>query len=62
MRAGRGGVRVAVTAWGLRLQCAEPKAYSQVLTGVTTPVGVDADALRKLIYERFDLSLGTELC
>jgi alanine-glyoxylate transaminase / serine-glyoxylate transaminase / serine-pyruvate transaminase len=55
------GVRAAVAAWGLPLQCAEPAAYSQVLTGVITPVGVDADALRKLIYERFDLSLGTGL-
>jgi len=55
------GVRAAVNAWGLPLQCVEPKAYSPVLTGVITPVGVDADALRKLIYERFDLSLGTGL-
>jgi alanine-glyoxylate transaminase / serine-glyoxylate transaminase / serine-pyruvate transaminase len=55
------GVRAAVSAWGLPLQCADPKAYSQVLTGAITPVGVDADALRKLIYERFDLSLGTGL-
>jgi hypothetical protein len=35
--------------------------YSPVLTGVITPPGVDADALRKLIHERFDLSLGTGL-
>jgi len=32
-----------------------------VLTGVITPQGVDADAIRKLIHERFDLSLGTGL-
>jgi alanine-glyoxylate transaminase/serine-glyoxylate transaminase/serine-pyruvate transaminase len=56
-----GGVRAAVAAWGLPLQCAEPEAYSPVLTGVITPIGVDADALRKLIYERFDVSLGTGL-
>ena len=55
------GVRAAVEAWALPIQCADPEAYSQVLTGVITPVGVDADALRKLIYERFDLSLGTGL-
>jgi alanine-glyoxylate transaminase/serine-glyoxylate transaminase/serine-pyruvate transaminase len=30
-----------------------------VLTGVIMPEGVDADAVRKLIYERFDCSLGT---
>ena len=55
------GVRAAVTAWGLPIQCADPAVYSPVLTGVITPVGVDADALRKLIHTRFDLSLGTGL-
>jgi alanine-glyoxylate transaminase/serine-glyoxylate transaminase/serine-pyruvate transaminase len=55
------GVRSAVHAWGLPLQCADPAVYSPVLTGVITPVGVDADALRRLIHERFDLSLGTGL-
>jgi alanine-glyoxylate transaminase/serine-glyoxylate transaminase/serine-pyruvate transaminase len=55
------GVRAAVDAWGLPIQCAEPEAYSPVLTGVITPPGVDADALRVLIHQRFDLSLGTGL-
>ena len=55
------GVRAAVTAWGLPIQCADPAVYSPVLTGVITPVGVDADAVRRLIHERFDLSLGTGL-
>ena len=55
------GVRAAVTAWGLPIQCADPAVYSPVLTGVVTPVGVDADALRMLIHTRFDLSLGTGL-
>jgi alanine-glyoxylate transaminase / serine-glyoxylate transaminase / serine-pyruvate transaminase len=54
-------VRAAVRAWGLPIQCADPNVYSPVLTGVVMPVGVDADAVRKLIYERFDLSLGTGL-
>ena len=54
-------VRAAVRAWGLPVQCVDPKVYSPVLTGVITPPEVDADALRKLIYERFDLSLGTGL-
>ena len=55
------GVRAAVNAWGLPIQCIDPKVYSPVLTGVLTPPGTDADALRRLIYERFDLSLGTGL-
>ena len=55
------GVRAAVTAWGLPIQCADAAVYSPVLTGVVTPVGVDADAIRKLIHTRFDMSLGTGL-
>jgi alanine-glyoxylate transaminase / serine-glyoxylate transaminase / serine-pyruvate transaminase len=55
------GVRAAVQAWGLPIQCLDARAYSPVLTGVVMPAGVDADAVRKLIYERFDLSLGTGL-
>jgi len=54
-------VRGAVRAWGLPTQCADASAHSPVLTGVVTPAGVDADALRKLIHDRFDLSLGTGL-
>jgi alanine-glyoxylate transaminase/serine-glyoxylate transaminase/serine-pyruvate transaminase len=55
------GVRAAVRAWGLEIQCADPAVYSPVLTGVVLPEGVDADAVRRLIHERFDLSLGTGL-
>ena len=55
------GVRAAVTAWGLPIQCADPSVYSPILTGVITPAGVDADEIRKLIQHRFDLSLGTGL-
>ncbi len=54
-------VRGAVQAWGLPIQCADPAVYSPVLTGVVTPLGVDADAIRQLIHQRFDLSLGTGL-
>ncbi|SOY62990.1 pyridoxal-phosphate-dependent aminotransferase family protein [Cupriavidus taiwanensis] len=53
--------RCAVRAWGLEIQCADPAVYSPVLTGVMMPDGVDADAVRKLIYERFDMSLGQAL-
>ncbi|SFI06493.1 pyridoxal-phosphate-dependent aminotransferase family protein [Modicisalibacter xianhensis] len=55
------GVRTAVEAWGLEIQCRDPKVYSPVLTGVIMPEGVDADEVRRLIYERFDLSLGMGL-
>ncbi len=55
------GVRAAVRAWGLEIQCADASVYSPVLTGVMMPEGVDADAVRRVIYERFDCSLGTGL-
>ena len=55
------GVRAAVRAWGLPMQCADERVHSPVLTGVVTPRGTDADAIRKLIHDRFDLSLGTGL-
>jgi alanine-glyoxylate transaminase / serine-glyoxylate transaminase / serine-pyruvate transaminase len=53
--------RAAVGAWGLEIQCRDPNLYSPVLTGVVMPEGKDADQLRKIIYERFNLSLGAGL-
>ncbi len=55
------GVRAAVAAWGLPIQCADETVYSPVLTGIVTPQGVDADSLRKAIHDKFDLSLGAGL-
>jgi len=53
--------RRAVRAWGLEIQCADPKAYASALTGIRMPDGVNADEVRKVILERFDLSLGAGL-
>jgi alanine-glyoxylate transaminase/serine-glyoxylate transaminase/serine-pyruvate transaminase len=53
--------RRAVTAWGLEIFCASPKHHSPVLTGVVMPEGINADAVRKVILDHFDLSLGTGL-
>ncbi|WP_374621157.1 alanine--glyoxylate aminotransferase family protein [Pandoraea sp.] len=53
--------RRAVRAWGLEIQCQDPAVYSPVLTGVVMPQGVDADEVRRRIYERFDMSLGQAL-
>ena len=55
------GVRKGVEAWGLPVQCADQDLHSPILTGVVVPKGVDADALRKTILQRFDLSLGAAL-
>ncbi|HTS23060.1 MAG TPA: aminotransferase class V-fold PLP-dependent enzyme [Casimicrobiaceae bacterium] len=53
--------RRAVRAWGLELLCADPADYSSSLTAVLMPSGHNADALRKLVLERFDMSLGQGL-
>jgi alanine-glyoxylate transaminase/serine-glyoxylate transaminase/serine-pyruvate transaminase len=53
--------RRAVQAWGLEVVCLNPEEYSSSLTAVMMPAGYDADALRKVILERFDMSLGTGL-
>jgi alanine-glyoxylate transaminase/serine-glyoxylate transaminase/serine-pyruvate transaminase len=53
--------RRAVAAWGLEVWCARPEEYSSALTAVVMPEGHDADAFRKIVLERFDMSLGAGL-
>ncbi|HEY6865499.1 MAG TPA: aminotransferase class V-fold PLP-dependent enzyme [Burkholderiales bacterium] len=53
--------RRAVRAWGLEILCAVPEEYSSSLTAVTMPAGHDADRLRKIILDAYDMSLGTGL-
>jgi len=53
--------RRAVAAWGLELLGARPDERSSALTAVVMPEGHDADAFRKIVLERFDMSLGTGL-
>ena len=53
--------RRAVRAWGLEILCQEPEEYSAALTAVVMPPGHDADKLRSLILENFDMSLGMGL-
>jgi alanine-glyoxylate transaminase / serine-glyoxylate transaminase / serine-pyruvate transaminase len=53
--------RAAVRGWGLEVLCEEPKEYSSSLTAVMMPQGHDADRLREVILENFDMSLGTGL-
>jgi len=53
--------RRAVAAWGLSLQCSNPAEYSPILTAVQVPAGHDADRLRAVILEHFDMSLGMGL-
>jgi len=53
--------RRAVRTWGLEILCEEALEYSSVLTAVMMPEGRGADALRKVILENFDMSLGNGL-
>jgi alanine-glyoxylate transaminase/serine-glyoxylate transaminase/serine-pyruvate transaminase len=53
--------RRAVRAWDLELLCLNPAEYSSSLTAVLMPQGHDADALRKVVLDRFDMSLGAGL-
>ena len=53
--------RRAVRGWGLEVLCKNPEEYSGSLTAVMMPPGHDADQLRKVILERFDMSLGMGL-
>ena len=53
-----GAVRAAVEAWGLR-NCAQgPQWYSDTVTAVLVPEGVNANDVIKTAYHRYDLSLG----
>jgi alanine-glyoxylate transaminase/serine-glyoxylate transaminase/serine-pyruvate transaminase len=53
--------RRAVQAWGLEIQCANPAEYSSSLTAVQMPAGHSEVALRKVVLEHFDMSLGSGL-
>jgi alanine-glyoxylate transaminase/serine-glyoxylate transaminase/serine-pyruvate transaminase len=53
--------RRAVRAWGLEVLALDPREYSSSLTAVLLPSGHDADRVRSLILEAFDMSLGTGL-
>jgi alanine-glyoxylate transaminase/serine-glyoxylate transaminase/serine-pyruvate transaminase len=58
------GVRAAVCAWqewGLLMLCERPECYSNTLTAVVMPDGVDSGAVIHHARERFGLSLGVGL-
>lgn len=53
--------RAAVRGWGLEVVSLDEREHSSALTAVLLPEGHDADKLRELILERFDMSLGAGL-
>jgi alanine-glyoxylate transaminase/serine-glyoxylate transaminase/serine-pyruvate transaminase len=53
--------RAAVEAWQLPIACRRADEYSAVVTAVMMPEGHDANALRRVALDRFNLSLGAGL-
>ena len=53
--------RRAVAGWGLDNICLNPEEFCNSTTAVLVPEGHDADKLRSIILERFNMSLGTGL-
>jgi alanine-glyoxylate transaminase/serine-glyoxylate transaminase/serine-pyruvate transaminase len=56
-----GAVRAAVEAWGLRICAHGPEWYSDTVTAVMVPEGVDANDVINTAYHSYDLSLGAGL-
>jgi alanine-glyoxylate transaminase/serine-glyoxylate transaminase/serine-pyruvate transaminase len=53
--------RAAVQGWGLEVLALDEREYSGSLTAVLLPDGCDADAVRSLILDSYDMSLGAGL-
>ena len=53
--------REAVRAWGLEVLCADEREHSGSLTAVLLPERYDADEVRRVVLDRFDMSLGAGL-
>ncbi len=53
-----GGVRAAVNAWGLALCAARPEIYSDSVTTIMLPEGVDGNALCAHAASRYGVSFG----
>ncbi len=55
------GVRAAVQAWGLEVCAESPSLYSDTVTAIRTPEGVDARDVIRIAYDRYNASLGSGL-
>ncbi|MEV6042093.1 pyridoxal-phosphate-dependent aminotransferase family protein [Streptomyces xanthochromogenes] len=53
--------RTAVEGWGLEVLCLDAREHSGSLTAVLLPEAHDADKVREVILDRFDMSLGAGL-
>lgn len=53
--------RAAVKAWGLELLCKDPRWYSNALTVLQVPDGVDSGDIVKTAYCKYNLTIGVGL-
>lgn len=53
--------RLAVKTWGLEILCKNADEYSDSLTAIMMPEGHSADNYRRIVLERFNMSLGSGL-
>jgi alanine-glyoxylate transaminase/serine-glyoxylate transaminase/serine-pyruvate transaminase len=54
-------VRGAATAWRLEIWCRDARSYSPAVTAISMLDGHDADAFRRLVLDRFNVSLAIGL-
>ena len=47
--------------WSSEVLCQNPDGYSNAVTTILMPEGIDADKVRHIILDNFDMSLGTGL-
>jgi alanine-glyoxylate transaminase/serine-glyoxylate transaminase/serine-pyruvate transaminase len=52
------GVRRAIAAWKLKLCARDPKVYSDTVSAVVVPDGIDAKKVIDIAFRRYNLSLG----
>lgn len=55
------GTRAAVKAWGLELCARQPKWYSDTVSAVMVPAGINGAEVIDIAYRRYDLALGAGL-
>ena len=53
--------RLAVQTWGLEVLCENKNDFSNTLTAVLLPEGHNADNLRSIVLNKFDMALGNGL-
>jgi alanine-glyoxylate transaminase / serine-glyoxylate transaminase / serine-pyruvate transaminase len=55
------GTRAAVKAWGLELCAREPRWYSDTVSAIMVPSGINGAEVIDVAYRRYDLALGAGL-